>query len=98
NGAMESLDSPDTPESQLQVSETFGARLLRELLAVVPSLMRPNGEDPQALVHALAEARASGMRDVAEELEVKLFGRVLSGPRLGAVDDQADHEDLPRSY
>lgn len=81
SGPMESLDSSDTPESQAQASESFGARLIREILAVMPALTRPHGEDPKALVHALAEARASGMHDVAEELEKKLFGRVLSGPR-----------------
>lgn len=82
NGPMESLDSPDTPESQVQISETFGARLLRELMGALPMLQaRPSGDDPKQLVHALAEARRNGMHDVAEQLEVKLFGRVLSGPR-----------------
>ena len=87
NGPMETLDTSDTPESSVLASETFGARLLRELLAIVPALTRPpQGEDPKALVHALAEARGAGMHDVAEELEKKLFGHVLSGPRPIAVD------------
>jgi len=82
NGPMETLDSPDTPESQVQVSESFGARLLRELMASLPLLQaRREGDDPKQLVHALAEARRNGMHDVAEELEVKLFGCVLSGSR-----------------
>lgn len=82
NGPMESLDSADTPESQVQASESFGARLLRELMATLPMLRQPReGEDPKQLVHALAEARRNGMHDVAEQIEVKLFGRVLSGPR-----------------
>lgn len=81
DGPMESLDSSDTPESQVQVSESFGARLLRELMATLPMLQGPRGEDPKQLVHALAEARRNGMHDVAEQIEVKLFGRVLSGPR-----------------
>ena len=80
---MESLDTSDTPESAIQASESFGARLLRELMATLPMLQGPRegplGEDPKRLVHALAEARRNGMHDVAEELEVKLFGRVLSG-------------------
>ena len=88
NGPMESLDSPDTPESQVQVSESFGARLLRELMATLPMLQaRPNGDDPKQLVHALAEARRNGMHDVAEQIEVKLFGRVLSGPRPVTAED-----------
>jgi Fe-S cluster biogenesis protein NfuA len=81
NGPMETLDASDTPESQVQASESFGARLLRELMATLPMLRGPRGEDPEQLVHALAEARRNGMHDVAEQLEVKLFGRVLSGPR-----------------
>jgi len=91
NGPIESLDQPDTPTSQLQASETFGARLIREVLATLPRLQRNNGsnEDPKALVHALAEARRNGMHDVAEELEIKLFGRVLSNesrPIAAAID------------
>ena len=81
NGPMETLDASDTPESQVQISESFGARLLRELMASLPMLQGSRGEDPKQLVHALAEARRNGMHDVAEQLEVKLFGRVLSGPR-----------------
>jgi len=85
NGPMETLQDPDAPESAVQASETFGARIMRELLAV----MRPpsNGEDPRKLVHALAEARQQDMHDVAAELEVRLFGRVLSGtpPVCGAL-------------
>jgi hypothetical protein len=89
NGPLESLDSPDTPESQVQASETFGARLLRELLAVVPAFtqQRQNPDDPRALVHALAEARRNGMTDVAKALEVKLLGRVLPGEKPVAEVD-----------
>ena len=87
NGPMETLDSPDTPESQVQISESFGARLLRELMAALPSLRPREGDDPKQLVHALAEARRNGMHDVAEQLEVKLFGRVLSGPRPIAAEE-----------
>lgn len=89
NGPMETLDSPDTPESQVQISESFGARLLRELMATLPMLQRPphEGDDPKQLVHALAEARRNGMHDVAEQIEVKLFGRVLSGPRPVSAEE-----------
>lgn len=89
NGPMETLDAPDTPESAVQASESFGARMLRELMATLPMLQQPRGDDPKRLVHALAEARSRGMHDVAEELEVKLFGRALTGPRpiaIGAPD------------
>jgi hypothetical protein len=93
NGPMETLDSPSTPESAVQASESFGARLFREIMALVPTLR--SGDDPKALVHALAEARARGMHDVAEELEVKLFGRVLSEPK--PVDALADCTVIARS-
>ena len=91
NGPMETLDSPDTPESAAQVSESFGARMIRELLAVVPSLGRSGGQDPRELVHALAEARSRGMHDVAAELEKKLFGRELTGPRPVVDVSDFDH-------
>jgi hypothetical protein len=82
DGPMESLDTADTPESSVQASESFGARLLRELMASLSLLQQPRGgDDPRQLVHALAEARRNGMHDVAEQIEVRLFGRVLSGPR-----------------
>lgn len=93
-GPMESLDTADTPESQVQASESFGARLLRELMGTLPMLQpRRGGDDPEQLVHALAEARRSGMHDVAEQIEVKLFGRVLSGPRpVIAADAEGSFE------
>lgn len=79
NGPMETLDAPGTPETQVQASETFGARLIREVLATLPMLNpQRKSDDPRALVEALAEARTHNMIDVAEELEVKLFGRVLT--------------------
>lgn len=79
-GPIESLGElePGAPAVQAQASETFGARILRELMTT----LRPQKtEDPTQLVHALAEARRSGMTDVARELEVKLFGSELTGER-----------------
>lgn len=95
-GPMESLDTADTPESQVQASESFGARLLRELMASLSIFQqsRGGGDDPKQLVHALAEARRTGMHDVAEQIEVKLFGRVLSGQRpvvAEAVEGSFEH-------
>lgn len=79
DGPMETLDQPGTPDTQMQASETFGARVIREVLAMLPMMnQQRKADDPKALVHALAEARKHNMTDVAEELEVKLFGRVLS--------------------
>lgn len=88
-GPMESLDTSDTPASAVQASESFGARLLRELMASLSLFQQPRGDDPKQLVHALAEARRTGMHDVAEQIEVKLFGSVLSGPRP-VIDEVAE--------
>lgn len=87
-GPIESLGElePDAPAVQAQASETFGARIFRELMAT----FRPQqpAEDTRQLVHALAEARRNGMTDVAEALEVKLFGAKLFGdkPIAEAID------------
>jgi len=89
NGPMESLDTPGTTESQLQASETFGARLTREILAALPMLFsrqsQQQHQDPRRLVHALADARRNGMTDVAAELEIELFGRALTGDKPVSV-------------
>lgn len=64
--------------------ETFGARVIQEIVAVLPKLVgaRPTQmQSPEALVHALVMARAHGMTDVAAELETKLVGRPLDGER-----------------
>lgn len=86
-GPMETLGElePGAPAVQAQASETFGARILRELMAT----LRPQSQqDPKQLVHALAEARRNGMTDVATELEIKLFGRALlsNKPIASAID------------
>lgn len=87
-GPIESLGElePGAPAVQAQASETFGARILRELMATFRPQQPP--EDPNRLVHALAEARRNGMTDVAEALEVKLFGAPLMGdkPIADAID------------
>jgi hypothetical protein len=81
NVPMETLDSPDTPESQMQVSETFGARIMRELLAMVPAF-RKTHEDPHVIIAAIADARARGMHDLATKLEQKLVGTPLEQPKI----------------
>ncbi len=93
DGPMESLDSPGTPESQLQQSETFGARIIRELLAAMPMLngRRGNGEDPKALVRAIAEAREKGLTDIAEALEVKLLGHAVTGVVVPVPEGSFEH-------
>lgn len=54
--------------------ETFGAKILRELVAVIPQVSRTMREDPAQIVKAIAEARANGMDDIATQLEERLRG------------------------
>jgi hypothetical protein len=72
NGAMESLTGPNDLQPPELVSETFGARMLRELLATLPTLLRKSHEDLHTLVGAIADARDRGMPDLAAKLEQKL--------------------------
>lgn len=92
-GPLENLTAPGAITAPAIAAETFGARMLRELLAILPSL-RPKlplaneePEDPKALVQAIAQARQLGMSDVAEELEHKLFGHALEGARPVNLND-----------
>jgi hypothetical protein len=94
NGAMESLIGPDDPQPPEQVSETFGARMLRELFATLPAMLRKNNEDMHALVGAIAEARDRGMLDLAARLEERLVGTPLEPPKITnaeVVHDSYEH-------
>jgi hypothetical protein len=90
NGPVESLTQDGDPVPFEQASETFGTRMMREVLAALPLLMK-KPDDPKQLVHALAEARATGMDDVARELEIKLFGHMIT-------PDPEDLEKLTQKY
>ena len=94
NGAMESLTGPNDPQPPEQASETFGARMLRELLATLPAMLRKNNEDLHALVGAIADARERGMPDLAAKLEQRLLGTPLEPPKIThaeIVDDSYEH-------
>jgi hypothetical protein len=73
----------DSPIVTTSAAETFGARLVQELIAVLPSLIgsKSKSASPDALVHAIYMARIHGMTDVAAEMETKLLGRPLDGER-----------------
>jgi len=83
-GAMESLAGPGDPPPPAQAAETYGARILRELLATMSASFLGTGStgagDPRALVAAIADAREKGMPDVASALERKLVGTSLEVP------------------
>lgn len=94
NGAMESLTGPNDPQPPEQASETFGARMLRELLATLPAMLRKNNEDPLAIVAAIADAREHGMPDLAAKLEQRLLGTPLETPKIThaeIVHDSFEH-------
>ena len=95
NGAMESLTGADDPQPPEVVSETFGARIMRELFALMPSVLRnKNNEDPLAIVAAIADARERGMPDLAAKLEQKLIGTPLEPSKVTmteVVDDSYEH-------
>ena len=94
NGAMESLTVPDDPVPAEVASETFGARILRELLALMPGQLRKNNEDPSTIVAAIAEARERGMHDLAAKLEQKLMGTPLEPAKITraeVVEDSYEH-------
>ena len=100
NGPMETLQDPDAPESAAQVSETFGARILRELLAMAPTAFRKTPEDPHVLIAAIADARERGMHDLAAKLEQKLIGTPLEVPKVTmaeVVNDSYEHGFLAGS-
>lgn len=91
SGAMESLTGPNDPSPPELASETYGARMLRELLALLP---RQSGEDLRTLVGAIAEARDRGMSDLAAKLEQRLIGTPLEPPKIThaeVVHDSYEH-------
>ena len=94
NGAMESLTGPNDPPTPEMASETFGARMLRELLATLPAMLRKSNEDLHAMVAAIADARDRGMPDLAARLEQKLVGTPLEKPKIThaeVVHDSYEH-------
>lgn len=62
------------PVSVPNRAETFGAKVLREILAAIPSIQRKG--NPTAMVRAIVEAQQSGLNDVAEQLRRDLMGDV----------------------
>jgi hypothetical protein len=94
SGAMESLPGPHDPQPPEQASETFGARMLRELLATLPAMLHKNNEDLHALVGAIADARDRGMPELATKLEQRLLGTPLEPPKITraeVVHDSFEH-------
>ena len=94
SGAMESLTTASDPLPPEVASETFGARIMRELFALMPSELRKTNEDPLAIVAAIADARDRGLHDLAAKLEHRLIGTPLETPKIThveVVDDSYEH-------
>lgn len=85
---------PDVPTSPGD-AETYGASLLRQLVPAIQNYHKAAHETPEALVQAIILARRSGMPDVAGELEQKLLGRKLDGPRPVSKDPFGIENYLP---
>ncbi len=70
--------------------ETFAARVLREIVGLIPQVLRASREDPAETVKALAAAKALGMDDLAEELRKRLIppttAEASEAVELGAKD------------
>ena len=94
NGPMETLTGAGEPPPPEVASETFGARIMRELFALMPSELRKTNEDPLAIVAAIADARERGLHDLAAKLEHRLIGTPLETPKITSVevvDDSYEH-------
>lgn len=100
-GVIGSIEYDDGGEANTGVytsavnSETYGATVLRELIASAGTLFAPK-EDPVALVKALAEARKVGLPEVELEIRRKLgLPAALPEPHVAQPLDSAPaaHDD-----
>ena len=77
----------DTPGN----AETYGATIMRTLMAQLTAHQNSALQSPEMLVSAITAARRDGMTDVAAELEKKLLGKSLDGKRpVAGVFPSAD--------
>ena len=102
NGPMDTLAPAGSPEPPVQAAETFGARIFREIMALMPANRQPQitGTESLSLVHAIAAARERGMLDVAASLEQRLLGTPLEPQKIArveVVDDSYEHGFLEGS-
>lgn len=92
-GPMESLTGADAPPSPEQASETFGARMMRELMAMFSNMMphRSNALDLGSvsladMIAAITNAKEHGLHELAAKLEDRLVGTSLERPKITQVD------------
>lgn len=65
-------------------SETFGAKIIREVFPMLADLERVKQQSPEKLVDAIAAANEAGMTDLADMLKERLLG--ADAAKLGAVE------------
>lgn len=70
--------------------ETFGTKMLKEVIDALPELLDRRNSSPEKLVEAIANAKANGLNDIAEALTKKLVGRDLGAkPAPETIDVDA---------
>lgn len=62
------------PAGMLGNSETQGTKLIREIVGMMPGLIRAQKETPELLVNAIAAAKREGLKDVEASLTARLHG------------------------
>lgn len=65
-------------------SETFGAKIIREVFPMLTDLERIKQQSPERLVDAIAAARVNEMHELADQLERRLLG--ADATKLGTVE------------
>ena len=68
--------------------ETYGARILREIIGATTSILRVSREDPAQIVQAIAAAKKLGMDDLVESLTARLVPD--DGPTPSHAPEPAD--------
>jgi hypothetical protein len=67
-------------EDEAQEGETFGARMMRELVGSLSALQSKPATDPLSFVIAIKHAKESGLDDIAKKLEQK-FDSLFPDPK-----------------
>lgn len=97
----EPLDYPGVPIGVNNKAETFGAKVLREVLAAIPKIQRKG--NPAATVRAIAEAKKAGLDDLAKKLtdelllddQTEIVERMHEAGLAARISDKADTGPQP---
>lgn len=76
-GSIGSIGAGSATLMGASAPENFGARAIRELVALLPKMLNANVKtSPESTVRAIAEAQKLGLNDIASDLELSLRKRV----------------------